>query len=128
LDLSWKYSSKHRPAAPVLPVNLANFPLEVVVDTGFGGGILIPFPLFESLGFLTGLTVEEYRLVLPDSRRLMLYTAKEKVGVAEAFVHTEVHASPSIDRRLAGRSFLRSFVATLDGGREELKLQSPMAR
>lgn len=102
---------------------MAGYPLELSLDTGFAGGILIPFPLFQSLGLLSALTPDEYRLVLPDSRRLPLYTAKEDVLVGGETFGVEIHSTPLVNRRIAGRSFLRQFVATLDGPGEELKLR-----
>jgi len=128
LDLSWKYSIRHSPPAPVMEARLGGFELELVVDTGFAGGVLIPFPLFESLGLLSTLSADSYRAVLPDSRRLRLFTAKEEVTVGKEKMVVEVHATPSIDRKLVGRSFLRSFVAVLDGGGEELELRGPVGR
>jgi len=65
----------------VIEARLGGFDLELVVDTGFAGGVLIPFPLFESLGLLRALSPDSYRAVLPDSRRLRLFTAKEEVAV-----------------------------------------------
>ena len=123
MDLSWKYSDKHSPAAPVMPLTLRSFSIEAVVDTGFGGGLLIPFPLFETLGLLSALTPDERLLVLPDSTRLELYTARDEVGVGSDSIKVEVHSSPSVDRRLVGRGFLRSFVAALDGEEEELTVR-----
>jgi len=104
-------------------VSLANFPLDLVVDTGFSGSVLIPFPLFESLGLLSALTLDTYYAVMPDSRRFRLYTAKENVQVGSETTRADVHTSPAINRKLAGRAFLRSFVTTLDGMKEELELR-----
>ena len=112
----------------MIEARLGGFELELVVDTGFAGGILIPFPLFESLGLLSTLSPDSYRAVLPDSRRLRLYTAKQEVTVGREKMVVEVHATPLIDRKLVGRSFLRSFVAIMDGGGEELELRGPFDR
>jgi predicted aspartyl protease len=122
LDQTWKYSTKFNPSAPVISVELAGMTLECVVDTGFSGGLMIPLRMFESLGLLTGLVPEEYLAVMPDSRRLALYTAREEVTAGSLRVRTLVHAAATLDRKLVGRAFLESFVATLDGPREVLSI------
>lgn len=122
MDLSWKYSSAYVPPAPILLLTLAGFPLQVVLDTGFGGSLLVPLEVFESLGLMSALTEDEYTLVLPDSRKFSLYTAEEEVGLGGRNFRAEVHASPCVNRRLAGRSFIRRFVATLKGPEQELTI------
>ena len=96
--------------------------LECVVDTGFSGGLLIPLSTFESLGLLVDLVPDEYLVVMPDSRKVALYTASEEAAVGSARVHTLVHAASTIDKKLVGREFLRAFVTTLDGPSETLTL------
>jgi hypothetical protein len=44
------------------------------------------------------------------------------VRVGSLRMRTLVHASPRVERKLAGRDFLRSLVATLDGPGERLSL------
>jgi len=101
-----------------MSLGLAGMTLECVIDTGFSGGLLVPLPVFESVGLLSSLVEDEYIAVMPDSRRVVLYTAREVVTAGSSRVPTLVHASPTLDRKLVGRAFLRSFVTTLDGPRE----------
>ena len=98
--------------------------LECVIDTGFSGGLLVPLPTFESLGLFSSLAQDEYIAVMPDSRRVVLYTAREVVTAGSSRVSTLVHAAPTLDRKLAGRAFLQSFVTTLDGPREVVVFSS----
>jgi clan AA aspartic protease len=122
LDQTWKYSTRFTPSAPVIPVELAGMTLECAVDTGFSGGLMIPFSIFESLGLLAAVIPEEYLVVMPDSRRVALYTTSEEVRVGSSRVHTLVHAAPTLNKKLLGRAFLESFVATLDGPQKLLSV------
>jgi len=124
LDQTWKYSAKFSPSAPAIALELAGMKLECVIDTGFSGGLLVPLSTFESLGLLSALVQDEYLAVMPDSRRVPLYTAREVVTAGSSRVPTLVHAAPTLDRRLVGRAFLQSFVTTLDGPREVVALSS----
>ncbi|MDG6940048.1 MAG: hypothetical protein JRN39_06580 [Nitrososphaerota archaeon] len=125
MELTWKYSASHSPPAPVMQLKLGGSSVDLALDTGFAGGILLPLPLFESFGLLSSLSPDEYHLVLPDSRRLPLYTSKENVKVGEVAFRAEVHSSPLVNRRVAGRSFLGRFVASLDGPEEQLRIRFP---
>lgn len=122
LDLTWKYSPRYSPSAPVIRLELAGTSLECLVDTGFSGSLLIPFPLFESLGFLSRLSPDTYDAVMPDSRKFGIYTTREEVVVGSLKMATEVHSSPALDKRLVGRRLLMAFVAKLDGRSEVLSL------
>jgi clan AA aspartic protease len=123
LDLTWKYSDEHRPSAPVVAATIGAFSMELLVDTGFSGGVLLPFPLFQSLGLMRRLVPEGYSAVLPDSRRLIVYTALSEVKIGSLRASTRVHSAPSLDRRLLGREALKAMVATLDGPEETLTLK-----
>jgi len=68
----------------VISVLVAGMTLECVVETGFSGGLMIPLSTFESLGLLAGLVPEEYLVVMPDSRKVALYTASEEVVSGQA--------------------------------------------
>lgn len=125
LDRSWKYSSEQTPPAPAVELNIGgHFRLQLIVDTGFAGGILIPFPVFQSLGLMLALTPDSYHAIMPDSRRVRLYTAYAEVYLESTKFLVEVHSSPLLEKKILGRSFLRSFIATLDGKKEELRLRS----
>ncbi|MDV3243559.1 MAG: hypothetical protein LYZ66_00120 [Nitrososphaerales archaeon] len=122
MDQTWPYSARHSPPAPTVRLELMRSQVECLVDTGFSGGVLLPFPLFESLGFLSRLVPDPYQAVMPDARRLPLFTARDDVVVGPVNLRTEVHSSPSLNRRLVGRRFLKAFVAVLDGKKEQLTL------
>jgi clan AA aspartic protease len=124
LDLSLKYSARYLPSAPVIRLEMERVPIECLVDTGFSGGLLIPFSLFDSLGLLSRLSPHSYNAVMPDSRRFLLYTSRGEVSLDGIRTSTEVHASPALDKKLVGRTLLRSFVTRLDGRKEELSLST----
>ncbi len=128
MDQIWKYSTRSSPSAPVVSVELAGITVECLVDTGFSGGLIKPFSTFESLGLLAELDPEEYLAVMPDSRRVALYTASEEVKAGSWRVRTLVHAAPALRRTLVGRRFLESFVTTLDGPRATLSLSGDSPR
>jgi predicted aspartyl protease len=123
--LKWKYSKDQTPFAPIVEVNLLGFPIVLAVDTGFAGGILIPFPLFQSLGLLSSLTLDSYYAVTPDSRRIQLETAVADVALSPSFnlQQVDIHSSPLLDKRILGRSFLQRFVTILDGIKGELTMR-----
>ncbi len=120
MDLTWRYSSEHRPSAPIIKASIGGFSVELLVDTGFSGGILLPFPLFQSLGLASRLVPESYSAVLPDSRRVTTYTAVSDVTIDSARISSRIHSSPSLDMRLVGRETLMTVVAVLDGPKETL--------
>ena len=122
MELSWRYSPRRDPHVPVLVLTLEGFSLELAIDTGFDGSALIPFSLFKSLGLLSAVSGDEAFLVLPDSRRLPLYSAVSRAKLGDAKFEVVVHSSPEVEKKVVGREFLRSFVATLDGGAEEVTL------
>ena len=97
-------------------------PIECLVDTGFAGGMLVPFSIFESLGLLSRLLPHSYNALMPDTRKVPLYTSIAEVSVGDMRIPTEVHSAPSLDKKLVGRTFLRRFVTRLDGKKEELSI------
>ena len=108
----------------MIRIVLDSVPIECAVDTGFSGGILIPYSLFESLGLLSRLSPNSYNAVMPDSRRFPLYTSRGEILLGKIRIPSEVHASPSIDKKLVGRAFLRGLVVKLDGRKEGLSLSA----
>lgn len=106
----------------MISLELEKMPIECLVDTGFAGGLLVPFSLFQSLGLLSRLLPHSYNAVMPDTRKFPLYTSKGEISLGELKISSEVHSSPSLDKKLVGRSFLRTFVTRLDGRKEELSL------
>ena len=122
LDQSWKYNREQKPPAPTIELAFGGLRLELTIDTGFGGAILIPFPLFQSLGLLSVLTPDNYHAVMPDARRVRLYTARAEVSLGKSKLQADIHSSSLVDKSLIGRAFLHSFVCVLDGPKEELRL------
>ncbi len=105
-----------------MKASIGAFSLELLVDTGFSGGILLPFQLFQALGLMSRLVPESFTAVLPDSRRVAVYTAVSDVTIESVLISTRVHSAPSLDRRLVGRETLRTMIVTLDGPKETLTL------
>jgi predicted aspartyl protease len=97
--------------------------VELVVDTGFAGELLVPYHLFESAGLLPLITAERFKAVMADRREIPLITALGLFDVGGERLRTRVHTSRQLDKKVAGRGFLRAFVATLDGVKEELSLR-----
>lgn len=124
LDLKWKYNKGEQRIAPtpIVELTLSGFPIQLMVDTGFAGGILIPFPLFQSLGLVYSLTLDSYYAVMPDARRIQLQTATAEVTLDSLRFQVNIHSSPLLNKRILGRSFLKTFVAILDGTKEEITL------
>jgi clan AA aspartic protease len=120
LDLTWKYSDEHRPSAPVLKASVREFTVELQIDTGFSGGILLPFQTFQSIGLASRLSPESFAAVLPDARRVPVYTAVSDVTIGSLKLSSRIHSSPLLNKRLIGREALRSMVARLDGPKETL--------
>ena len=99
----------------MIRVELAGMTLECVVDAGFSGGVLIPFPTFKSLRLMSRVLPDEYQAMMPDSTRVPVYTTKAQVTAGISRILTLVHASPILERTLVGRAFLGCFVTTPDG-------------
>lgn len=110
-----------------MELGLEGFRVEAAVDTGFAGEVLVPFSLFRSLGLLSSLSEDEFHLVLPDGRRIGLYSARGRVKLGEDDIVSYIHSSPQVEKKVIGRSFLSSFVAVLDGGEEELTVRKALA-
>ena len=120
MDLTWSYSKAHKPSAPVVRAAIGNLSVELVVDSGFSGGVLLPFPHFQALGLMSRLVPEDFAAVLPDRRKVEAYTAMAQVTMGKASFSTLVHASPMIDKSLLGREALKAMDAKLDGPNEAL--------
>jgi hypothetical protein len=77
------------------------------VDTGFSGGVLIPFWMFERMSLLSYLTPDEYYAVMADTRRIRLYTATGVLTLGSKKHTVNIHSSPYIDKKIVGRDFLK---------------------
>jgi predicted aspartyl protease len=109
----------------VLTLSVEGFSIEAAVDTGFDGGVLIPFPLFSSLGLMKTLSEDEFHLGLPDSRKVSLYSSRRVIRVGGMDVEAYIHSSSEVRRKVVGRELLGPFTTTLDGRKEELTLEAP---
>lgn len=121
----WKYDSTLKPPAPTIGVEVGGERVELIVDTGFSGEVLIPFRLFEHIGLTSFLVPYEYSALMPDSRRIKLYTASATLTLGSKRYAVKVHSSQHIDRRIVGRGFLNRFVSILNGPRKELAIEGP---
>ncbi len=92
MDQRWPYSDRYLPAAPVVKVDLLGLSLECVLDSGFDGGIVIPFSTFPSLGLLNDIWSDEYYAVIPDSRSLPLFTSRKMVRPGSHELEVMIHA------------------------------------
>lgn len=127
MDQTWSYSGDYTPSAPAVKLLLQGVPIESAVDTGFSGSALVPYALFESAGLQSRLVPERYKLIMPDSREIPLVSALGDFEVGGVRFRALVHATAEVRKKLIGRAFLKSFVATLDGPKEELTLSGQRA-
>ena len=98
--------------------------IEALIDTGFAGGVMVPFPLFHSLGLMSRLVADEFIAVMPDARKVPVFTAREQVSAGQLRFAANIHSSPALHRSLLGREALGSFLAVLDGPKGSLTLRS----
>ncbi len=109
----------------MLRVELLDSTIECIVDSGFAGGILVPFSTFESLGFLSNMSKEEFSAVRPDMRSFPLFTSRGRAKIGPMEIDVDVHSSPALSRSLVGRQFLKNLRAELDGPRRTLTIRNP---
>jgi len=125
------YSRERTPPIPVLkarifsPLKNEYAELTLHVDTGFDGGVLIPFDLYEELKLT--LVEEPYpaRGVFPSGLAIELYVAVTDVEINGLRLTAHVYSSPLILKKLAGREILNKLILTLNGPKEELELLIP---
>ncbi|RLE62313.1 MAG: hypothetical protein DRJ47_10870 [Thermoprotei archaeon] len=124
------YSKERRPPIPVLeikiysPIKNGYAKIVAYVDTGFDGGILIPFSLYENLGLTL---VEEPHLshgVFPSGSIIKLHTAVTEIEMAGFKMNTHVYSSPFIHRKLVGREVLNNLILLLNGPQRELEIKT----
>jgi len=91
LAQKWKHDETFTPPAPVVKAKLCGQSVNLLVDTGFSGEVLIPFWMFERMGLLSYLTPDEYYAVMAGARktRVSLY-----VGICRyiSFCRESTHA------------------------------------
>ncbi|MCD6369289.1 MAG: hypothetical protein J7L38_05795 [Thermoproteales archaeon] len=124
------YSRDRRPPIPVLeikiysPIKNEYAKIVAYVDTGFDGGILIPFSLYENLGLMLMEEPHLSRGVFPSGSIIKLHTAVTKIEMAGFKMNTHVYSSPFIRRKLVGREVLNSLILLLNGPQRELEIKS----
>ncbi len=125
--MKFKYSKDYKPSAPrikalIITAKQEKHELELIVDTGFSGGVLIPYSLYEKLG-LTLLEVQDkYYGVLPIGIPITLHTALTRVIIGDLVFKVHVHSHPLINKKLAGRELLNKMKILLNGPLEELEI------
>jgi hypothetical protein len=122
---TFRYNEEVSPSAPALRLRLNGFDVDLIVDTGMAGGVIIPFPLFQSLGFTKKLIPDEYYAVMPDKRSLPIYTAYTNGFLGSKELWLDVHSSPAIEKRLAGRRLLNQMKLELDGPKGIARVHEP---
>ncbi|PSN99787.1 hypothetical protein B9Q05_11320 [Candidatus Marsarchaeota G2 archaeon ECH_B_1] len=121
----WKYDETFTPPAAVVKAKLCGQSVNLLVDTGFSGGVLIPFWMFERMSLLSYLTPDEYYAVMADTRKIRLYTATGVLTLRSKKHTVNTHSSPYIDKKIVGRDFLKRFLLTLNGPKSELIVSYP---
>ncbi len=118
--MKFKYSDQYSPPAPVLHVGIETLngirhDLELVIDTGFSGGVLLPMETYLELGLSKWEVEDVYYGILPTGRNISLYTAISYIIVGKYRFLIHVHTSPLINKSLAGRELLNRLRLILDG-------------
>ncbi|RLG87457.1 MAG: hypothetical protein DRO15_04900 [Thermoprotei archaeon] len=123
----FKYSKDHKPSAPIIKALIITargrkYELELLVDIGFSGGILIPYNLYEELKLALFEVPEKYYGILPIGVPITLHTALAKVVIDGLEFKIHIHSHPLINKKLAGRELLNKMKILLNGPMEELEL------
>lgn len=122
------YSKNHKPPAPIIRARIQARKardLELLVDTGFGGGVLIPFHLYEDLGLTLFEVPDKYYGILPTGIPITLHTATANIAIGKLSLKTHIHSHPLIEKQLAGRKLINKLKLLLDGPKEELEILTP---
>ena len=121
-----KYSRDYKPSAPriraTLFTRLGEYKLELIVDTGFSGGILIPYQLYSKLGLALFEVPDRYYGVLPIGVQIPLHTALAEVNIGNLRFKTHIHSHPLLNKKLIGRELLNQMKILLNGPMEELEI------
>ncbi len=125
----FKYSEKHSPPAPIIKVGIKTlrhgiYETELLIDTGFSGGILLPFTLYEKLGLTLAEVQDRYYGILPIGVPITLHTAQAKIAINDTVeFETYIHSHPLINKKLAGRQLINKLKILLNGPRKKLELR-----
>lgn len=124
--MKFKYSRAHKPSAPIIKVTLltksGEHEIELIVHTGFSGGILIPFSLYLKLGFTLFEVPSKYYGVLPIGIQIPLHTALARIMIGDIVLKVHIHSHPLLNKQLAGREVLNKMKILLNGPAEELEI------
>jgi len=92
------------------------------VDTGFAGGILVPYGIYMKLELM--LAEEPYPLVgrFATNETIRLYRALTKVELEDKVFRVYVYSSSFIRRKLVGREVLNKLKILLNGPQQTLEV------
>ncbi|RLE93274.1 MAG: clan AA aspartic protease [Thermoprotei archaeon] len=122
------YSTAEDPPVPVLvlkvysPYDDKSLTLTFKVDTGFAGGILVPYDIYLKLELM--LAEEPYPLVgrFVTGNTIKLYRAFTKIELENKILYAYVYSSPYIRKKLVGREILNKLKILLDGPQQVLEV------
>jgi len=129
------YSVNEEPPIPVLTLKVyspsgdKNIVLTFKVDTGFAGGIILPYDIYAKLELT--IAEEPYPLIgrFATGSAIKLYRAYTKVELEErAVFHVYAYSSPYIAKKLIGREFLNKLKLLLNGPQKTLEILNNFAK
>jgi len=125
--LKYKYDENIKPPMPKIVAKIwtpkmGDFELELMVDTGFSGEVLIPYHLYDELKLTLLEVPDKYFGILPVGIPIILHTALTEVSIGELKFKVHVHSHPLISKRLAGRKLLNQLKILLNGPKKELEI------
>ena len=122
------YSTAEDSPAPVLvlkvysPYGNKSLTLTFKVDTGFAGGILVPYDIYLQLELM--LAEEPYPLIgrFATGNTIKLYRALTKIELEDRALYAYVYSSPYIRKKIVGREVLNKLVILLNGPQQVLEV------
>jgi clan AA aspartic protease len=98
---------------PVLKLDVGSLSAEVLVDTGFDGGLILPSHIANQLN-LTYVGLEEFNSV--SGERIVAKTYSLEINWLGKRVRVPIVVSPKINQALLGSHMLRDCRLTIDYG------------
>lgn len=125
--MKFKYDESLKPSIPKIKIKIwtprvRDYELELMVDTGFSGGVLIPYRLYNELKLTLIEEQNKYLGILPVGIPIVLHTALTEARIRNFTFEIHVHSNPLIDKKLAGRELLNSMKILLNGPKKELEI------
>ncbi|RLE72446.1 MAG: hypothetical protein DRJ37_02810 [Thermoprotei archaeon] len=123
------YSIDEEPPIPILTLKIysprgdKNIVLAFKVDTGFAGGIMLPYDVYTELELT--LAEEPYPLIgrFATGSTIKLYRAYTKVELEKSIkFHVYAYSSPYISKKLVGRELLNKLKLLLNGPQKTLEI------